>query len=52
MDMFLKQQWTDARIRIPEEMFEYKDDSITLPAQFFDSLWQPDLYFLSSKVVG
>ncbi|KAL1490792.1 hypothetical protein ABEB36_013429 [Hypothenemus hampei] len=51
MDMFLKQQWTDARIRIPEEMFEYKDDSITLPSQFVDSLWQPDLYFLSSKVV-
>ncbi|ERL88306.1 hypothetical protein D910_05693 [Dendroctonus ponderosae] len=52
MDMFLKQQWTDARIRIPQEMFEYRDDSITLPSQFFDSLWQPDLYFLSSKVVG
>ncbi|KAH1022687.1 glycine receptor subunit alpha-4 [Dendroctonus ponderosae] len=51
MDMFLKQQWTDARIRIPQEMFEYRDDSITLPSQFFDSLWQPDLYFLSSKVV-
>ncbi|XP_066253513.1 glycine receptor subunit alpha-1 [Euwallacea similis] len=51
MDMFLKQQWTDARIRIPEEMFEFKDDSVTLPTQFFDSLWQPDLYFLSSKVV-
>ncbi|CAG9765303.1 unnamed protein product [Ceutorhynchus assimilis] len=51
MDMFLKQQWTDARIRIPEEMFDYKDDSVTLPSQFFDSLWQPDLYFLNSKVV-
>ncbi|XP_030745367.1 glycine receptor subunit alpha-2 [Sitophilus oryzae] len=51
MDMFLKTQWTDARVRIPEEMFEYGDDSVTLPSQFFDSLWQPDLYFLNSKVV-
>ncbi|KAF7274936.1 hypothetical protein GWI33_012401, partial [Rhynchophorus ferrugineus] len=51
IDMFLKTQWTDARVRIPEEMFEYGDDYITLPSQHFDSLWQPDLYFLNSKVV-
>ncbi|CAH0553458.1 unnamed protein product [Brassicogethes aeneus] len=51
MDMFLKQEWVDARIKIPEELFEYGDDSITLPSQFFDNLWQPDLYFLNSKVV-
>ncbi|KAJ8974891.1 hypothetical protein NQ317_011737, partial [Molorchus minor] len=51
MDMFLKQEWQDARIKIPEEMFEIGDDSITLPSQFFENLWQPDLYFLNSKVV-
>ncbi|KAF2898643.1 hypothetical protein ILUMI_07537 [Ignelater luminosus] len=51
MDMFLKQQWTDARLRIPEEMFEDGDDAFTLPTQFFESLWQPDLYFLNSKIV-
>ncbi|XP_019872484.1 glycine receptor subunit alpha-2 [Aethina tumida] len=51
MDMFLIQKWTDARIKIPEELFEYGDDSITLPSQFFENLWQPDLYFLNSKVV-
>ncbi|CAG9830332.1 unnamed protein product [Diabrotica balteata] len=51
MDMFLKQEWQDARIKIPEEMFDYGDDSVTLPSQFFENLWQPDLYFLNSKVV-
>nr|CAI5819287.1 unnamed protein product [Callosobruchus analis] len=51
MDMFLKQEWQDARLKIPEEMFDYGDDSITLPSQFFENLWQPDLYFLNSKVV-
>ncbi|RZC41478.1 Neur chan LBD domain containing protein, partial [Asbolus verrucosus] len=51
MDMFIKQQWIDIRIKIPEEMFEYGDESVTLPSQFFENLWQPDLYFLNSKVV-
>ncbi|EEZ99340.1 ligand-gated ion channel subunit precursor [Tribolium castaneum] len=51
MDMFLSQEWIDARIKIPEDLFEYGDDSITLPSQYFDNLWQPDLYFLNSKVV-
>lgn len=50
--MFLKQEWVDARIKIPEEMFEMGDDSITLNSDYFDNLWQPDLYFLNSKVVG
>lgn len=50
--MFIRQEWQDARIKIPEEMFEYGDDSITLPSQFFENLWQPDLYFLNSKVIG
>lgn len=50
--MFLKQQWADARLHIPEEMFADGDDYFTLPTQFFDNLWQPDLYFLNSKVVG
>lgn len=52
MDMFLSQEWIDARIKIPEDLFEYGDDSITLPSQYFENLWQPDLYFLNSKVVG
>ncbi|CAH1173742.1 unnamed protein product [Phaedon cochleariae] len=51
MDMVIKQEWQDARIKIPEEMFELGDDSVTLPSQFFENLWQPDLYFLNSKVV-
>ncbi|KAJ3666088.1 hypothetical protein Zmor_001543 [Zophobas morio] len=51
MDMFLSQEWVDARIKIPEDMFEIGDDAVTLPAQSFDNLWQPDLYFLNSKVV-
>nr|XP_022904201.1 glycine receptor subunit alpha-2-like isoform X2 [Onthophagus taurus] len=51
MDMFLRQQWQDSRLRIPEEVFEYGDEYVTLPSQFFDNLWQPDLYFLNSKVV-
>ncbi|KAK9736810.1 Neurotransmitter-gated ion-channel transmembrane region [Popillia japonica] len=51
MDMFLKQQWQDSRLRIPEEVFEYGDEYVTLPSQFFENLWQPDLYFLNSKVV-
>lgn len=52
MDMFIKQEWQDARVKIPEELFEYGDESITLPSQFFENLWQPDLYFLNSKVIG
>ena len=52
IDMFLSQEWVDARIKIPEDMFEIGDDAVTLPAQSFDNLWQPDLYFLNSKVVG
>ncbi|XP_018570013.1 glycine receptor subunit alpha-1 isoform X2 [Anoplophora glabripennis] len=51
MDMFIRQEWQDARIKIPEEMFEYGDESITLPTNFFENLWQPDLYFLNSKVI-
>lgn len=50
--MFITQEWQDARVKIPEEMFEYGDDSITLPSNFLEYLWQPDLYFLNSKVIG
>lgn len=25
---------------------------VTLPSDFFDNLWQPDPYFLNSKVAG
>ncbi|XP_017780598.1 PREDICTED: glycine receptor subunit alpha-4 isoform X2 [Nicrophorus vespilloides] len=51
MDMFLRQQWTDTRLQIPEEIFEYGDEYVTLPTHIFNNLWQPDLYFLNSKVV-
>ncbi|KAK4882915.1 hypothetical protein RN001_006234 [Aquatica leii] len=51
MDMLLKQEWTDPRLRIPDEMFEIGEDAFALPAQLFENLWQPDLYFLNSKIV-
>ncbi|KAF5295111.1 hypothetical protein FQA39_LY13262 [Lamprigera yunnana] len=51
LDMLLKQEWTDPRLRIPEEMFEIGEDACALPAQLFENLWQPDLYFLNSKII-
>lgn len=52
MDMFLTQEWTDHRITVPKEMYDKNVDYVNLPVQYFSDLWQPDLYFLNSKIVG
>lgn len=48
--MFVRQRWTEPRLNMPEDIFEEGDDYVTLPPEFFDNLWQPDPYFLNSKV--
>ncbi|XP_050491386.1 glycine receptor subunit alpha-4 isoform X2 [Bombus huntii] len=50
VDMFVRQSWIESRLDMPDEIFEEGDDYVTLPPEFFDSLWQPDLYFLNAKV--
>lgn len=50
--MFIRQQWTESRLILPSHIFEDGDDYVTFPPQFFDNLWQPDPYFINSKVVG
>ncbi|XP_017766106.1 PREDICTED: glycine receptor subunit alpha-4 [Eufriesea mexicana] len=50
VDMFVRQSWIESRLDMPEEIFEEGDDYVTLPPEFFDSLWQPDPYFLNAKV--
>ncbi|KAL7289818.1 glycine receptor subunit alphaZ1 [Trichogramma pretiosum] len=50
VDMFVSQTWTEARLRLSDEVFEDDDDYVTLPPEFIDNLWQPDPYFLNSKV--
>lgn len=50
--MFVRQSWIESRLDMPDEIFEEGDDYVTLPPEFFDSLWQPDLYFLNAKVSG
>ncbi|XP_066592093.1 glycine receptor subunit alphaZ1 [Prorops nasuta] len=50
VDMFVRQSWTESRLHMPNNIFEEGDDYVTLPPGFFDSLWQPDPYFLNSKV--
>ncbi|XP_076249862.1 glycine receptor subunit alpha alkaliphile isoform X2 [Calliopsis andreniformis] len=50
VDMFVGQSWIETRLDMPEDIFEEGDDYVTLPPEFFDSLWQPDLYFLNAKV--
>lgn len=52
VDMFIRQQWTESRLIMPSHIFEDGDDYVTFPPQFFDNLWQPDPYFINSKVVG
>ncbi|XP_044730107.1 glycine receptor subunit alpha-4 isoform X2 [Chrysoperla carnea] len=51
IDMFVRQKWTEPRLRITDSIFEEGDDYVTLPPEFFDNLWQPDPYFFNSKVV-
>ena len=50
--MFIYQTWTESRLRMPLDIFEDGEEYITLPPEFFDNLWQPDPYFLNSKVSG
>ncbi|GLV37987.1 uncharacterized protein CBL_07784 [Carabus blaptoides fortunei] len=49
--MFIRQTWIESRLSLPSTIFEEGDDYVTLPPQFFDNLWQPDPYFINSKVV-
>lgn len=50
--MFVRQQWTEPRLQIPDAIFEDGEDYVTLPPEFFDKLWQPDPYIINSKVSG
>ncbi|XP_026466510.1 LOW QUALITY PROTEIN: glycine receptor subunit alpha-1-like, partial [Ctenocephalides felis] len=50
VDMFVRQNWLESRLSIPDDIFEEGDDYVTLPPEFFDNLWHPDPYFLNSKV--
>ncbi len=52
VDMFVHQKWKESRLTLHDELFEEGDDYVTLPPEFFDNLWQPDPYFLNSKVAG
>ncbi|XP_024867386.1 glycine receptor subunit alphaZ1 isoform X1 [Temnothorax curvispinosus] len=50
VDMFVSQSWIESRLNTPQDIFEEGDDYVILPQEFFDNLWQPDPYFLNSKV--
>lgn len=50
--MFVRQQWTEPRLHMPDAIFEDGEDYVTLPPEFFDNLWQPDPYIINSKVSG
>lgn len=50
--MFIHQKWKESRLTLSDDLFEEGDDYVTLPPEFFDNLWQPDPYFLNSKVAG
>lgn len=52
VDMFVHQKWKESRLTLSDDLFEDGDDYVTLPPEFFDHLWQPDPYFLNSKVAG
>lgn len=52
VDMFVHQKWRESRLTLSDDLFEDGDDYVTLPPAFFDHLWQPDPYFLNSKVAG
>lgn len=42
----------ESRLEISDDIFEEGDDYVTLLPEFFDNLWQPDPYFLNSKIAG
>ncbi|XP_036146084.1 glycine receptor subunit alphaZ1 isoform X2 [Monomorium pharaonis] len=50
VDMFVSQSWIESRLNTPQDIFEEDDDYVILPSEFLDKLWQPDPYFLNSKV--
>lgn len=50
VDMFMHQTWKEPRLKLPDDIFEEGDDYVTLPPEFFENLWQPDPYFLNSKI--
>ncbi|XP_037945104.1 glycine receptor subunit alpha-2 [Teleopsis dalmanni] len=50
VDMFIHQRWLESRLEISDDIFEEGDDYVTLLPEFFDNLWQPDPYFLNSKI--
>nr|XP_032292644.1 glycine receptor subunit alpha-2 isoform X2 [Drosophila virilis] len=52
VDMFIHQRWMESRLEISDDIFEEGDDYVTLLPEFFDNLWQPDPYFLNSKIAG
>lgn len=52
VDMFVHQKWVEPRLILHDDIFEEGDDYVTLPPEFFDNLWQPDPYFLNSKIAG
>jgi Neurotransmitter-gated ion-channel ligand binding domain len=52
VDMFVHQKWVETRLTITDDLFEEGDDYITLPPEYFENLWQPDPYFINSKVAG
>lgn len=52
VDMFVHQKWLESRLTLTDDLFEDGDDYVTLQPEYFENLWQPDPYFLNSKVAG
>jgi len=50
--MFIHQRWLESRLEIPDDIFEEGDDYVTLLPEVFENFWQPDPYFLNSKIAG
>ncbi|XP_076380548.1 glycine receptor subunit alpha alkaliphile isoform X3 [Megalopta genalis] len=50
VDMLVRESWIESRLDMTDDIFEEGEDYVTLPPDFFDNLWQPDLYFLNAKV--
>ncbi|XP_055313266.1 glycine receptor subunit alphaZ1 [Sitodiplosis mosellana] len=50
VDMFVHQTWKEPRLKLPNDIFEEGDDYVTLPPEFFENLWQPELQIQNSKV--
>ncbi|SPP74164.1 glycine receptor subunit alpha-2 isoform X5 [Drosophila guanche] len=50
VDMFIHQRWHESRLEIPDDIFEEGDDYVTLLPEVFENFWQPDPYFLNSKI--